>query len=265
MADWSSEVDVARPNIARVYDYLLGGGHNFEVDRKFARRGLDLLPHLAEAARFNRGFLFRAVRFCLDRGIRQFLDLGSGIPTAGNVHEIAHAVDPRARVVYVDNELVAVAQSAALLEGEPNATAIEEDIRRPGAVLEHPAVAGMLDFDEPVAVLMVAVLHSLLDRDDPAGLIARYRSAMAPGSCLVLSHGTPDRGDEQLHRYIDLYEESPDSVHLRTHEEILALFDGFALVRPGLVWTQMWRSEFAENLPPDPERGFCYAGVGENV
>lgn len=261
MADWSTAVDVARPNIARVYDYLLGGGHNFEVDRKLARRGLDLLPHLAEAARFNRGFLFRAVRFCLDRGIRQFLDLGSGIPTAGNVHEVAHAVDPRARVVYVDNELVAVAQSAALLQDEPNATAIEEDIRRPEAVLGHPAVAEMLDFDEPVAVLMVAVLHSVADRDDPAGLVARYRSAMAPGSYLVLSHGTPDRGGEQLHRYVELYEECPNRVHQRAHEEVLALFDGFLLVPPGLVWTQMWRSEFPEDLPPDPERGFCYAGV----
>lgn len=264
MADWSFEV--ARPNIARVYDYLLGGGHNFEADREFARRGIELLPHLAEAARFNRGFLFRAVRFCLDRGIRQFLDLGSGIPTAGNVHEVAHAVDPDARVVYVDNELVAVTQSAALLRDEPNATVVEEDVRRPEAVLAHPEVARMFDFDEPIAVLLVAVLHSVADEDDPPGLVARYRSAAAPGSCLALSHGTPDWGSEQLRRYVQLYrEKSPSPVHQRSHDEILAMFDGFRLVPPGLVWTPLWRSEFPEDLPPDPERGFCYAGVGEKL
>lgn len=265
MADWAAEVDVERPNIARVYDCLLGGAHNFEVDRQLAREGLELLPNLADAARFNRAFLFRAVRFCLQRGVRQFLDLGSGIPTAGNVHEVAHSSHPSARVVYVDNEPLAVTQSAALLQDEPNADVIQADVRRPDVVLRHPVVTGMFDFDEPIAVLMVAVLHSVSDEDDPAGLVARYREAMVPGSNLVLSHGTPDEGSEQLRRYIDLYEQSPNPVYQRPHAEVLALLDGFSLVPPGLVWTPLWQPGSPEDVPPDPQRGFGYAAVGEKL
>lgn len=260
---WAGEVDIEQPNIARVYDYLLRGAHNFEKDRELARKGLELLPNLADAARFNRAFLFRAVRFCLERGIRQFLDLGSGIPTVGNVHEVAHAIQPDARVVYVDNEPIAVKHGEQLLRDVPNAGTILADIREPAAVLAHPGVRELLDFDEPVAVLMVAVLHSVSDEDDPVGLVGRYREAMVPGSYLVLSHGTPDEGSESLRNYIQLYAETPNPVHQRSRERVSALLDGFDLVEPGLVWTPEWRPEDEADVPADPERGFCYAAVAQ--
>lgn len=260
---WAHEVDVEQPNIARVYDYLLRGGHNFEQDRELARKGLDLLPNLTDAAMFNRAFLFRAVRFCLEQGIRQFLDLGSGIPTVGNVHEVAHALQPEARVVYVDHEPVAVAHGEQLLREIPNANTILADICEPDSVFVHPSVRELLDFDEPIAVLMVAVLHSVSDEDDPARLVGRYREAMAPGSYLVLSHGTPDQGSERLRNYIKLYADTPNPVYQRSHERVSALLDGFEPVAPGLVWTPEWRPEDATDVPADPERGFCYAAVSK--
>lgn len=263
MDTWAGEVDVEQPNIARVYDYLLRGAHNFEKDRELARKGLELLPNLADAARFNRAFLFRAVRFCMEQGIRQFLDLGSGIPTVGNVHEVAHDIQSDARVVYVDNEPIAVTHGEQLLRDVPNAETILADIRDPDAVLDHPRVRELIDFDEPVAVLMVAVLHSISDEDDPAGLVGRYREVMVPGSYLVLSHGTPDKSSESLRNYIQLYAETPNPVHQRSHERVSALLDGFDLVDPGLVWTPEWRPEDQGDVPADPERGFCYAAVVE--
>lgn len=253
-------VDTERPNIARVYDRLLGGSHNFEVDRELAERGLRLLPNLRDAAVFNRAFLFRAVRFCLEQGIRQFLDLGSGIPTVGNVHEIVHAQHPSAPVVYVDNEPVAVEHAELLLRDNPYAEAIQADIRAPEVIRNHPATSELLDFDQPMALLMVAVLHSIPDADDPAGLVAHYRSMLAPGSFLVLSHGTPDRGSQRLRDYVELYRNTPNPVYQRTYEEIRAMLSE-SLVEPGLVWTPEWRPEDPDDVPPDPERGFCYAAV----
>jgi hypothetical protein len=261
-ADWvPPEVDTSRANIARVYDYLLDGAHNFAIDRELARTGLDLLPNLRDAARFNRGFLNRAVRFCLDQGIRQFLDLGSGVPTVGNVHEVVHRVDPAARVVYVDNEPVAVAHSALLLADQPNAAVVEADVREPSAVLDDPVTRRLLDFDQPVAVLMVALLHSVGERDDPPGIVARFRDAVVPGSWLVLSHGTGDRGSDRLRQYRELYRNSQTPVFHRTHAEVTALFDGWELVEPGVVFTPEWRPDPGAEPVPDPERGFCYAGV----
>lgn len=255
------EVDTERANIARVYDYLLGGAHNFQVDRELAEQGLRLLPNLEDAAQFNRAFLGRAVRYCLDQGVHQFLDLGSGVPTVGNVHEVAQRESPAARVVYVDNEPIAVAHAELLLTDNPAAGVIQADVRDPAGVLAHRLVRRMLDFDSPVAVLMVALLHSMSDEDDPAGIVASFRDAVVPGSYLVLSHGTPDRGSERLARYVDLYKDSQSPVFQRPYRQVAALFDGWELVAPGIVFTPEWRPEPGGEPVPDPERGFCYAGV----
>jgi hypothetical protein len=255
------DVDTSRASIARVYDYLLDGAHNFEVDRELARKGLELLPNLKDAARFNRAFLRRAIQFCLDQGVRQFLDLGSGVPTVGNVHDVAQRADPRCRVAYVDNEPIAVAHSELMLAGNPNADALLADVRTPESVLNHRVTKNMIDFSQPVAVLMVAVLHSVSDDADPAGIVAQFREAVVPGSYLVLSHGTPDKGSDALKHYVNLYKDSQSPVFQRPHHEIEALFNGWELQEPGVVFTPEWRPDPLEEHVPDPERGFCYAGV----
>src|SRR5947208_805756 len=174
------DIDVTRPSAARVYDYFLGGAHNFEVDRQLAAQIASLTPNLAQTMRANRSFLRRAVRYLVAQGIEQFLDLGSGIPTTGNVHEVAQAANLRARVVYVDNEPVAVAHSRHLLATNPYATIVDADLRRPSVVMRHHETRRLLDFSRPVAVLMVSVLHFVTDEEDPAGIVAAYRDALAP-------------------------------------------------------------------------------------
>src|SRR5437764_15259666 len=167
---WAPEgIDLNRPNAARMYDYALGGSHNFAVDREMVERVEAMMPGSSLIAHANRAFLRRAVGYCLDSGIRQFLDIGSGIPTVGSVHEVARPVTPEARVVYVDVDAVAVAHSQAILRDYPNATAIRGDVRAPADILDHPELAKMIDFSAPVAVLLMAILHFVPDEDDPAG------------------------------------------------------------------------------------------------
>src|SRR5689334_8693366 len=194
--------DFERPNVARMYDYFLGGSHNFAVDRKAAAAVLAAVPGIRALARQNRNFLRRAVQYLAHQGVRQFLDLGSGIPTVGNVHEIAQRDAPGSRVVYVDIEPVAVSHSRTLLEDNPDTAVAQLDLRRPDQVLDSPEVRDLLDLTRPVAVLAVAVLHFLPDSDDPAGVLARYRDAVAPGSRLVVSHASlsPERLMEQSAR-----------------------------------------------------------------
>jgi hypothetical protein len=189
--DWVPEdVDWRKPSPARVYDAQLGGAHNFEVDREVARQVAKVMPELPALLRANRSFLRRSVRFLIEAGITQFLDLGSGIPTVGNVHEVAQAIDPACRVAYVDIDRVAVAHGRRLLAGNPNAVARRGDLRLPETVLADPAVRATLDFGRPVAMLMVAVLHFVADADRPAEIVRRLLAEAVPGSYLVLSHGT---------------------------------------------------------------------------
>src|SRR6266496_362687 len=184
---WAPQhIDLDRPNAARIYDYFLGGACNFEHDREFADKFLKIMPEAELAARRNRAFLRRAVRFCVEQGIRQFLDIGSGIPTVGNVHEIAQGMDPECRVLYVDNEPVAVAHSELMLEGNENAAVLQADLCDPDTVLGSQSAQQLLNFDEPLGLLMVAVLHFVPDTADPQSAIARYISALAPGSFYVL-------------------------------------------------------------------------------
>lgn len=265
LPDWAPVgVDLERPNAARVYDYLLGGACNFEHDRHFAEKLLSTIPEAKGAARLNRAFLRRAVRFCVEQGIRQFLDLGSGIPTVGNVHEIAQRDAPEARVVYVDSEAIAVAHSELILERNDRAGVTQSDLLNVDRVLESEPVKQLIDFDEPVAILMAAVLHFVPDSADPAPAVARYVDAMAPGSYLVLSHAAK----VEMQRSRDgwrMYDESSTPGGGRTRDEVAAFMAGTEIVEPGVVWTAEWRPDSVLNLSERPELSMVYAAVGRKA
>jgi hypothetical protein len=256
------DIDTERPNAARVYDYLLGGACNFKIDREFAEKLLENNPEIEGAVRHNRAFLGRAVRFCVEQGIRQFLDLGSGVPTVGNVHEIAQSMAPGCRVVYVDHEPVAVAHSQLMLEHNQYADALRADLLDVDTVLGSEPVRRLIDFTQPVAVIMAAVLHFVPDSADPYATVARYLEAMAPGSYLVLSHGVRVE-QERVERGYRMYNQSSTPAGGRTREEIGAFMAGTDIVEPGLVWTTQWRPEF--NPRAEPEPAWLYAAVGRKA
>jgi hypothetical protein len=244
---WAPEdVDVERPSVARVYDYYLGGSHNFAVDREFAEQVLRMMPDATTVARENRAFLRRAVRHLCDLGIRQFIDLGSGIPTVGNVHEVAQSADPAATVVYVDIDPVAYAHSRAVLAGNPHATVIRGDLRQPAEVLADPQIRAHIDFDQPVGILLVAVLHFVPDERRPADNVAGYAGAIAPGSHIVVSHMSVEEMNKTRDAALSLYKRSSTPVVLRTADEVAALLGGLSLVEPGVVPLAAWRPESAE-------------------
>nr|WP_218617563.1 SAM-dependent methyltransferase [Cryptosporangium aurantiacum] len=255
------DVEPERPSAARVYDYYLGGSHNFAVDRAMAEQAIRILPELPANMRANRAFLRRAVRYMISQGVRQFLDLGSGIPTVGNVHEVALREAPDARVVYVDNDPVAVAHSQSILEQVDAATVVQADITDADAVLGH--ARSHLDFTRPVGVLMVALLHFVPESADPAGVVARYRDAVVPGSFLAISHGTADEQGERGRAMEALYSRSANPLVSRDRAAVERLFDGFEIVEPGVVFVPLWRPE-PGTLPSGtpPERTATYAGVG---
>jgi SAM-dependent methyltransferase len=261
--DWAPEgVDVDRPSAARTYDYLLGGSHNFAADREVAQQAMALMPDLTMQAQANRAFLYRAVRHLADAGIHQFIDIGSGVPTVGNVHEVAQRVDPRARVVYVDVDPVAVAHSRAILAGNPQVTVIQEDLHSPGHILEHPDLRRIVDLDQPVGLLLIAILHAVPDADHPHQLVARLRDALAPGSYLAVSHATADSLPEVWERVVQLSVTSAYPITPRSRAEVERFFTGFELVEPGVVWAPRWRPEHPDDMGEHPERSSNYAGVG---
>jgi hypothetical protein len=259
---WAPQnIDLDRPNAARIYDYFLGGACNFEHDREFAEKFLAIVPEATMAARNNRAFLRRAVRFCVDNGIRQFIDIGSGIPTVGNVHEIAQALAPESRVLYVDNEAVAVAHSELILEGNERATILQADLCDPETVLNSESAKRLINWDEPLALLMVAVLHFVPDEAGPREAIVRYLDRMAPGSFLVLSHGTNDGLDEVPDDTDVSYDRTSTPGVGRSRAEIIALMAGTELVEPGIVWTTKWHPDEPED-PDQPAEKLVYAAVG---
>jgi len=242
-----------------MYDYALGGWHNFQIDREVADAVFAVMPSGPAVARSNRAFLRRAVEFCADAGIEQFVDLGSGIPTRGNTHEIAQARNPRARVVYVDNEPVAVAHTRQLLRGDARAEVVQADVRDPSAVLDSEAARRLLDFSRPVAVLAVAVLHYV-----GAGVedvLAAYRLRCAPGSRLVVSHTTQDNQPEAAAEVREVLARSGTEVFHRDRAAVERLFAGWRLVEPGVVWTPQWRAQPAEGERPEASETWC--GVAE--
>ncbi|WP_370943910.1 SAM-dependent methyltransferase [Amycolatopsis sp. cg5] len=257
------EVDTTVPNPARVYDYWLDGDHNFQVDRELGEKILNIMPGVRDAARLNRAFLRRAALFMAESGIRQFLDIGSGIPTVGNLHEIVQSVDPDSRVVYVDRESVAVAHSQLLLAGNKNCAAIQADLRDVNDIVNHERTAELLDFSQPVGVFMLLLLHFVPDSWDPAGIVARYRERLAPGSFLAVSHVAADSNAPKLDEAVEAYKSTQNLPQPRTHEEIVRFFDGFELVDPGVVGCAMWNPQGAGDMSDDPEiNALPYAGVG---
>jgi hypothetical protein len=237
------DVDVRTASVARMYDYFLGGGHNLDVARAAARRAIEIMPRIVTMARANRDFLRRAVRACLAAGVRQFLDLGSGIPTVGHVHEIAHQVDPTVRVAYVDTDPIAVAHTELLLVNEPATSATRADLTDPADVLSAPGVAGLLDLNRPIAVIAAAVLHFVSDEHDPRGLLDTYRAATAPGSLLVFSHGARNDRRDEGEAISELYRSTSHPGHARTEAEIRALLGEWRLLPPGLVDATEWRPD----------------------
>ncbi|MCI4061856.1 SAM-dependent methyltransferase [Micromonospora sp. R77] len=262
--DWAPDtIDVERPSAARMYDYYLGGSHNFAADRAAARAMVDAVPEAPLMAQANRAFLRRAVQFLADAGIRQFLDIGSGIPTVGNVHEIAQRIDPESRVVYVDVDPVAVAHSREILSGNDRATVLQEDLRRPEAILRHPEVTGLLDFSQPVAVMIVAVLHFIPYADQPAEILRTLRRSLVPGSHLVMSQAC-DEGRVETGERAEaerVYRRTDNQLWIRSRAELVALFDGFTLVDPGVVWVPQWRPETPDQAE-NAEQAVFMGGVG---
>jgi SAM-dependent methyltransferase len=260
--DWAqAEADLSRPSAARMYDYYLGGSHNFAVDREAAGHAIAARPEIPALARANRAFLHRAVRYVLGRGVRQFLDIGSGIPTAGNVHEVAQAAAPGARVVYVDVDPVAVAHSQALLAGNPDTAAVLGDVREPDEIVAHPEVRRLLDLDRPVAVLLVSVLHFVGATHDPVELLAVLRDAIAPGSYLVISYATPTADPRTNQQLLDVYKHSNALGAPRYLDTVRRFFTGFELVEPGLVLISQWRPETAEEATAVRSDAAFYAAV----
>ena len=270
MTDGQGE-ELDRPNAARIYDYLLGGAQNFTVDRAAAEHVLDNYPDAALAARANRAFLRRAVAFLAGQGIDQFLDIGSGLPTVGNVHEVARGVNPRARVVYVDNDPVAVRYSRELLaedgEGARGVAVIEADLRDPAAILGHPTTRRLLDLRRPIGLLLVAVLHFIRDDDEARRAVGAFREALAPGSYIVLSHATLDGlPADVIARFEAIYRRSSNPTIARPRARIEALFEGVAVVEPGLVLTPLWRPDATRDpLADEPVRAAVLAGVGRKL
>jgi len=255
--------DPDKASVARMYDAMLGGQHNFAIDREALAALTAIDPQVRTLARANRAFLGRAVRHLVEAGVRQFIDLGSGIPTQGNVHEVAQAASPEARVVYVDSDPVAVAHSTTLLAANPDADIVDADIRRPAEVLASPQVRKLIDFEQPVAVLMNAILHFVTDQENPAGIVAAYRDALPDGSWLALTHATNQDRPDTAAAVSKLYRSRATSpVSVRSHDEILELFAGFDMVDPGLVHVPLWRPDPGDRIPDNPSEYWVYAGVG---
>lgn len=255
--------DPEKPSAARMYDYFLGGFHNFAVDRNAAERIKALYPDVPRVMAVNRAFLRRAVRFLLDQGIHQFLDIGSGIATVGSVHEIAQTSNYDTCVAYVDNDPVAVEHTRALLAGIPSVTAVEADARDIDGLLARAEVCRLLDFSRPIGVLMVALLHFVTD-DEAYGMIRTLRDALVPGSYVAIAHATLDDVPEDIGQQMTrLYESTTHPTHARSKGSIEAFFAGLSMVDPGVVHAPLWRPESGRDLFLDnPTRSLNIVGIG---
>ena len=267
--NWAPDsIDIDRPSVARMYDYFLGGSHNFAADRQLAEQALSVFPDAPHIVRANRAFLERAVQYLCAAGIDQFLDLGSGIPTAGNVHEIVFAADPSARTVYVDADPVAVAHAKALLADVPQVGVLRADLRDADEVLKQAVAAG-LDLDRPLAVLLVSVLPFIPDEDDPASIVAAYRDGTTPGSYLALSHGTNDYMPETMDKIEGVYSNTSQPGVFRSRAQVSEFFTGYELLEPGLVDAINWRPRPGESgkdpLGGDVARYGLLGGAGRRV
>lgn len=252
---------IDRPSSYRIYDYLLGGSFNFAVDRQFARQLLDRVPWARDVARANRSFLIRVVRYAISLGVRQFLDIGSGIVTGSRVDEVAHTLDDSVRMVYVDSDPVAVAHAEVLTDGDKRAAALLADLRDVRGVLTAPEVTGLLDLTQPVGLLMAKVLHMLPDEDRPAEIVAGYQRALAPGSVLAISHATMEDVSDAVLAAAPLFRNSAEGMHDRPRAEITSYFGDWDVVEPGVVFTADWRPEEDDGIDAEPGWAVFLAGV----
>ncbi len=261
------DISEERPTSARIYDYMLGGYNNFEVDRVVGRQFVEILPDAPLIMQTNRAFLRRSVRFLTAQGIDQFLDIGSGIPTAGNVHEVAQGENPDARVVYVDKDPVAVRQSEEILKDNSNVATIEADARDVHYILENSETQRMLNFDKPVAVLILSVLLFVPDDQEAYSMVGTLSNALVPGSYLAISHGTSEGvPEDQAARALKLYTASGNPIKLRSRSETARFFEEYELVDPGVVRLPCWRPEGPEDLMIDrPESSGNYGAVGRKL
>jgi hypothetical protein len=259
------EIDPTKPSVARVYDAILGGKDNFAADRAVAAQAVKATGDGGKGARLNRAALGRAVRFMCRQGVAQFLDLGSGLPTAQNTHQIAQAVNPAARVVYVDNDPSAYVHGQALLTGAASTVVVLADIREPDKLLDqlgstNTEVAGFLDFAQPIGLILSAVIHHVLDEEDPYGIVARYTDALAPGSYLQLTHFCDSSQEARANEQV--LKKSLGRGQVRSREQIARFFDGLDLVEPGLVYLPEWRPDEPVRRPLDPGSMLMLGGVG---
>jgi hypothetical protein len=255
-----ADIDTTRPHVARMYDYYLGGKDNFAVDREAVVAVESAMPEVRQLARENRAFLRRAVRFMTTAGVRQFIDIGAGLPTVGNTHEIAQAADPEAHVVYVDNDPIVLAHGRALLATNPRTTVITADLRRPGDVVTNADVTKFIDFEQPVGVLLIAMTH-FLRTEEREPIMGTLRAALAPGSFVAATHVTVDKHSAEAVEGVErVYRKTPTPIYFRRHDEIARFFDGLDLVQPGLVTVDAWRPDPADPAPA--ATGWLYGGVG---
>jgi hypothetical protein len=263
----ASEVDTSKPHPARMYNAYLGGRDNYAADREAVRQVLRVFPEVRAIAQANRAFMQRAVRFLAgEAGIRQFVDIGTGIPSAGNVHELAGQAAPGTRVVYVDNDPIVHAHANALLTGSGTTSIVLADLRDPQGILADARLRGLIDFAQPVALLLVAILHFITEAEDPAGIVATLRDALPDGSYLVLSHGTADfHPPGAAGQAAAGYEHATAPLVLRSFKQISAFFDGFEMVEPGVVQAPLWRAEGKPPRPKDLAKLGIYAGVGRKA
>jgi len=255
----SPSFDTSVPNVARIYDYLLGGKDNYAADRKKAEELRKLFPGIEWACRENRDFLQRVVRFLAGEcGIRQFIDIGTGLPTMGNVHEVAQGVRPESRVVYVDYDRVVIRHAEALLLRNDHVAVIQSDLRTPREMITHPSMSKLIDFNQPVAILAIAVLHFITDAEQPHEIVGLLKARMAPGSYLAISHATQDfvSAEEETHGMM-LYKDASAPVAPRRYAEVLKFFDGTELLSPGVVSISQWRTKRRQ-----PKKPLIYGGVG---
>jgi hypothetical protein len=259
-----SEIDTSKPHPARLYDYFLGGKDNYVVDRDAAAAVLRAVPEVRDMARANRAFLQRVVRFLAgEAGIRQFIDIGTGIPAVGNVHEVAQQARQDVRVAYVDNDPIVHVHANALLTGQGNTSIVLADLRDPETILGHPKVRELIDLSEPVALLLIAILHFLSDEVEPHRIVATLRDALAPGSYLAVSHGTADFHERaSADAATAVYAEATAPLVLRTRSDITAFFEGWDLVDPGVVQVPLWRPEAKPRRLEDTAKIGIYGGVG---
>jgi len=262
-----ADFQIERPSAARIYDYYLGGYHNFEIDRNIGDKFVAVFPDLIVSAYVNRNYLRRVAEFIVDQGVNQFLDLGSGIPTAGNLHEIVRRHNPAARVVYVDLDPIAVAHSEAILTGDEQTAVILADLCDAETILNHPKVQGLLDFSQPVGLFAVAALHFVQEEERVLRALNVYREALVPGSYLAVSVWTFDDAPEETRtQYMEINKPMATPGKARSRDQVERYFEGFELVDPGLVHSPLWRPEGPDDLMlEDPGRSLTWAGVGRRV